>query len=184
MYGRFHLLGAGKQSTLDVANLSDNKLEVVGTYTWVMEKDLVGVATAAGDVADILEDALNDTLATASGVLDPSLVLDLIFDNVGSSFTLLLSNIPLLGLGDDVLGGAFYIGIGAKGGLATTLDGLLASVTPPTFSIPVLALPPDVMNFGVFTMQNTKTFSAQRFDASCLIPDCGIHTYNFQANEV
>jgi hypothetical protein len=171
-------------STLDVANLSSNKLEVVGTYTWVMEKDSVGVATAANDVAAILKDALNGTLAQAEGVIDPNLILDLIFDNLGSSFTLLLSNIPLLGLGDDALGGAFYIGIGAKGGLATTLDGLLGSIPPPNFSVPVLALPPDVVNFGVFTMQNTKTFSGQQFDASCLIPQCGIHTYNFQANQV
>ncbi len=171
-------------STLDVANLSDNKLEVVGTYTWVMEKDQVGVNVAANDVADILEDALNSTLASAEGELDPSLILDLIFDNLGSSFTLLLSNIPLLGLGDDALGGAFYIGIGAKGGLATTFDGLLGSIPPPNFSVPVLDLPPDVLNFGVFTMQNTKVFSGQNFDNSCLIPQCGEHTYTFQANEV
>lgn len=172
-------------STLDVANLADNNLEVVGTYTWVMEKDTVGVGGAANDVADILEDALNSTLASATGVTDPNLILDLIFDNLFNSFTLLLANIPLLGLGDDALGGGFYIGIGAKGGLATTLENLLSGFTPPTFSVPVLELPPDIQEVGVFTMESTKTFVGQQFDANpCTFAQCGIHRYNFQANEV
>ncbi len=171
-------------STLDVANLADNNLEIVGTYTWVMEKDSVGVGLAASETAEVLENALNDTLAQAAGTTDPGSILDLIFSNLDSALGILVNNIPLFGLGDDALGGAFYIGIGAKGGLATTLDNALANFTIPDLSIPILDLPPDIQEVGVFTMQNTKTFTGQNFDNSCLIPQCGEHTYTFQANQV
>jgi hypothetical protein len=172
-------------STLDVANLSSNKLEVVGTYAWVMEKDTIGVGLAADSMAGVLKTALNQTLAASGGTTDPGSILDLIFGNLDSAIGILVNNIPTLGLGDDALGAGFYVGIGAKGGLATTLNNALATFTIPDLTIPILELPPDIQEVGVFTMENTKTFTGQRFDnGGCLIPQCGIHTYNFQANQV
>ena len=43
-------------------------------------------------------------------------------DNILGALGLLAQNMPLFGLGDDVLGGALYIGIGAKGDLANIID--------------------------------------------------------------
>mgnify|MGYP001812095139 FL=1 len=151
---------------------------------WVMEKDTIGVGLAASSMAGVLEDALNDTLAQAGGTTDPNDILDLIFSNLDSAIGILVNNIPTLGLGDDALGGGLYLGIGATGGLATTLYGLLTNFTIPDLNIPILDLPPDIQEVGVFTMGATKTFTGQRFDnGGCLIPQCGIHTYNFQASE-
>ncbi|MCB9387507.1 MAG: hypothetical protein H6517_06745 [Microthrixaceae bacterium] len=167
---------------LDVADLlnANNKLEVVVIYTWVMEEDTVAVNTAANDVKDILVDALNATLAQGSVPSDAGVLLDLILDNLGDAFTLLLSNIPLLGLGDDVGGGAIDVGIAAKGGLASLIDGAIGTATIPAFPIPVLDLPPDVQHVNIFSMGATKTFTGQAFDQY----GDGVHTYNFQANQV
>lgn len=171
-------------ATLDLNNLSGNSLEVVGTYVWVMERDTIGVGLAASSMAGVLEDALNDTLAQAGGTTDPNDILDLIFSNLGSAIGILVNNIPTLGLGDDAIGGGFYLGIGATGGLATTLDSLLTSFTIPDLNIPILDLPPDIQEVGVFTMGGTKTFTGQRFDNNpCTFGQCGIHTYNFQTSE-
>lgn len=167
---------------LDVGDLlnTNNKLEVFVVYSWVMEEDTVPVNTAANDVKDILIDALNSTLATGSLPSDPADLLDLILSNLGNAFTLLLSNIPLLGLGDDVGGGAFQIGIAAKGGLAGIIDAAVGTVTLPTFAIPVLDLPPDIQHVNIFTMGGTKTFTGQAFDQY----GDGRHDYDWQTNQV
>jgi hypothetical protein len=160
---------------LDVVDLlnSSNKLEVVGVYSWSSEEDLVGNGVAADAVADVLQDALNSTLAAGSLPSDASLILDLVLDNILGALGLLAQNIPLFGLGDDVLGGALYIGIGAKGGLADIIDGTIGSTPPITFAIPLLDLPPDIVGGGFFTMKNSKSFT-QTFSGSG-----GTHTYNF-----
>lgn len=160
---------------LDVVDLlnSANKLEVVGVYSWASEEDLVGNGLAADAVADVLQDALNSTLAAGSLPSDASLILDLVLDNILGALGLLAQNIPLFGLGDDVLGGALYIGIGAKGGLADIIDGTIGSTPPITFAIPLLDLPPDIVGGGFFTMKNSKSFT-QTFSGSG-----GTHTYNF-----
>ncbi|MCB1272154.1 MAG: hypothetical protein M9942_11850 [Microthrixaceae bacterium] len=168
-------------SRLDVADLlnQDNKLEVFVVYTWVMEEDTVAVNTAANDVKDLLVDALNSTLAQGSLPSDASALLDLIFDNLGNAFTLLLSNIPLFGLGDDVGGGALNVGIAAKGGLADVVDASIGTADIPEFNVPVVSLPPDVKHVNIFTMKNTTTFTGQSFDQY----GDGEHTYDFQANQ-
>lgn len=160
---------------LDVIDLFDtnNKLEVVGVYSWASEEDLVGNGVAADAVANILEDALNDTLATSSLPSDASIIVDLILDNILGALGLLAQNIPLFGLGDDVLGGGLYIGIGAKGGLASAIDGVLASTPPITFNIPLLDLPPDIVGGGFFTLGGTSTFTQTYSGAGCT------HTYDY-----
>ena len=164
---------------LDIADLlnSANKLEVVGVYTWASEEDLVGNGVAADGVAGLLEDALNATLATGTLPSDASLILDLVLDNILGALGLLAQNIPLFGLGDDVLGGALYIGIGAKGGLADIINGTIGTTPPLTFDIPIVSLPPDIDGGGFFTFKNSKSFTQQFSGAD------GTHTYNFSVSK-
>ena len=160
---------------LDVLDLlnSSSKLEVVGVYTWASEEDTIGNGLAADGVAGVLEDALNATLAAGSLPSDASLILDLVLDNILGALGLLAQNVPLFGLGDDVLGGALYIGIGAKGDLANIINSAIGNTPPITFAIPLLDLPPDIVGGGFFTMKNSKTFT-QTFSGAG-----GTHSYNF-----
>ncbi|MEX0768172.1 MAG: hypothetical protein WD029_06850 [Microthrixaceae bacterium] len=157
---------------IDLFN-SSNKLEVVGVYTWASEEDLVGNGVAADGVAGLLKDALNATLAKGALPADASFILDLILDNILGALGLLAQNVPLFGLGDDVLGGALYIGIGAKGDLANIINSAIANVPPLTFDIPIVNLPPDIVGGGIATMGGTKNFSQQFSGAG------GTHTYDF-----
>jgi hypothetical protein len=166
---------------LDVLDLlnSANKLEVFGVYSWASEEDTIGNGLAADGIASILEDALNATLAAGSLPSDAGQILDLVLDNIFEALGILVNGIPTFGLGDDVLGGALYIGIGAKGGLASTINAAVGSAPPITFDSP-LSLPPDVVGGGIFTMGGSKTFT-QSFTGGCDIfgGNCGTHTYNF-----
>lgn len=160
---------------LDVVDLasSSNKLEVVGVYSWASEEDFVGNGLAADSVANILEDALNSTLAAGTLPNDVNDILAMILDHIGDALGLLVQNIPLLGLGDDVLGGALYLGIGAKGGLADIINDATASTPPITLAIPLVELPPDIVGGGFFTFKNSTNFT-QSFSGAG-----GQHTYNF-----
>ncbi len=166
---------------LDILDLLDanRHMEVLVTYTWVMEEDTVPVNTAANDVKDILVTALNTTLATGTLPSDPNAIVQLILDNLGNAFTLLLSNIPLFGLGDDVGGGAFDIGIGAKGALGGIIDATIGTATA-SFPIPVVSLPPDIKHVNIYSMSGTKTFPGEAFNQY----GDGVHTYDFQTNQV
>ncbi len=165
---------------LDALN-SNNQMEIFGTYTWAMEQDEVGIQAAANSVAALFQDALNATVANATlpnGDTDAlvDLVLDLLFANLGGAITILLSNIPLLGLGDDLLGGAFYVGIGATGTLASLIDAALAGVSIP--ALPLLGdnlIPPKIVGGGLYTLGGARNFS-QAFNGAG-----GQHTYNFAA---
>jgi len=169
-------LGAGQSTTsaggwqgtanfspapLDIADLlnSANHLEVFGSYTWAMEEDTVGIGPAASGTANILKDALNQTLALGSIPSDLGILLDLILDNIGSAFGILAGNIPLFGLGDDVMGGGLYLGIAAKGDLGALLDGAIGSASIPNINIPV-PVPPDITTGGIYTMTGAKSFNA------------------------
>ena len=163
---------------LDVTDLlnPDNKLEVVGVYTWANEADQVPIGQAATGTAAVLKDALNSTLATADlSNFDASAIVNLIFDNIGSAFGILSANIPLFGLGDDNLGGAIYVGIGAQGTLGDLINSVAASFAIPNIAIPVVDLPPDINGGGIFTLNGAKTFT-QSFSGSG-----GTHTYQFSA---
>ncbi|MDQ2678914.1 MAG: hypothetical protein M3Y51_09240 [Actinomycetota bacterium] len=144
---------------LDLAN-TNNKLEVFGTYVWGSEEDQVGNGAAANAVANLLKDALNATLATADlSSLDASFIIDLILDNIGGAFGIIANNIPLLGLGDDVMGGGMYIGIGAQGSLGSALDSVIGSTPFPTINIPLVDVPPDITGGGMYTLTGPKTFT-------------------------
>jgi hypothetical protein len=173
---------------LDIADLlnTNNHLEVMVVYTWVMEEDSVPVNTAADDVKDLLVDGLNASLAQGSIPSDLNSLLNLILGNLGSAFTLLLSNFPdITGAFDDVGGGAINVGIAAKGGLAGVIDSSIGTATIPSFPVPVFTLPPDIDYVNIFTMGGTKTFTGQAFDYKppLIGPVDGLHTYDFQANQ-
>ncbi len=161
---------------LDLAS-SSNKLEIVGVYSWASEEDFIGNGVAADGVATILADALNDTLAAGSLPNDVNDILSMVLDNIGSALGILVQNVPVFGLGDDVLGGALYLGIGAKGSLADIINGATASTPPITLTIPVVDLPPDIVGGGFFTFKNSTNFT-QSFSGAG-----GQHTYNFSVSK-
>lgn len=163
---------------LDILDLADanNHLEILGTYTWALEEDTVGVGVAADGTASVLKDALNSTLATGTLPSDASQILSLITSNLGSALGILAQNIPLFGLGDDIMGGGMYVGIAAKGSLGDIIGTSIASTPFPNIAIPVVDLPPDITRGGFYTTTSTKTFTGQSW--SC----CGgQHTWTFQA---
>ena len=172
--------GVQPLDVLDALN-SNNKMDVVGTYTWAAEEDTINSLSGGAEaIADIFESALNDTLAASvlpNGDTNAllGLIFDALFDNIGTPFNLILSNIPCLGLCDDVLGGAVYVGLGATGTLASLIDAAAASFTIPNIAIPVVDVPPDIQGGGLFTMGGTKNFS-QTFTGAD-----GQHTYSFQS---
>ena len=177
-------LSGGQQATatfsgiqgLDIVDLldSNNHLEVWGSYVWALEEDTVGLATAANDTANILKQALNNTLATAALPSDPNFIVNLIVDNLGKAIVILGSNIPLFGLGDDVLGGGIYVGIGAKGSLGDIINTAIGSTTIGPIAIPVVTVPPDINRGGLYSMTGAKTFAGQSFSGAG-----GTHTYDF-----
>ena len=189
--GQSRILTGGQQAKVDFNGIqpldvldalnSNNKMDIVGTYVWAAEADTINsLSGGANAIASIFQSALNSTLA--AGTLpngDVSaligLIFDALFDNIGTPFNLILSNIPCLGLCDDVLGGAVYVGIGATGTLATIIDAALASTTVPAIAIPLVDIPPDIQGGGLYTMGGTKSFN-QTFSGAD-----GVHTYSFQS---
>ena len=159
---------------IDILN-PDNHLEVFGTYTWALEQDTIPVGQGAVGTANVLRDALNATLAVGTLPSDASAIVDLIIDNLGAAFQVLSANIPIFGLGDDILGGALYVGIGATGTLGDLINEVLATTTIPAIAIPVVEVPPDIVGGGLFTLSANKTFT-QSFSGAG-----GRHTYQFSA---
>lgn len=189
--GQSRILSGGEQAAavfngvqpldvLDALN-SNNKMDIVGTYTWAAEEDTINSLTGgANSIASIFTSALNATLAAGTlpnGDVNAliGLIFDALFDNIGTPFNLILANIPCFGLCDDVLGGAVYVGIGATGTLASIIDTALASTTVPNIAIPLVDIPPDIQGGGLYTMGGTKNFS-QVFSGAD-----GVHTYSFQS---
>lgn len=172
--------GVQPLDVLDALNPA-NKMDIVGTYTWAAEEDTFDSLTGgAQSVADAFKTALNSTLAAGtlpSGDTNAllNLVFSALFGNFNTPFKLILANIPCLGLCDDVLGGAVYVGLGVTGTLASAIDGALGSFPVPSFSIPLVSVPPPVQGGGFYTMGAAKTFT-QTFTGAG-----GQHTYTFQA---
>ncbi|MGB6059060.1 MAG: hypothetical protein WBF71_12450 [Microthrixaceae bacterium] len=163
---------------LDLAN-TNNHLEIMGTYVWASEEDQIGNGLAADSMASLLKDALNETLAKESlDNLDANFILDLVFSNIGNALGIAVQNIPLFGLGDDVMGGALYIGIGAQGTLGSLLDTAIGETPFPQVNIPVLDIPPSIDGGGFFTMTGSKSWT-RSFHGGCglLGGNCGQHTW-------
>ena len=156
-------------------------LEIFGVYTWSAEEDNINsLSTGAGGIATIIKDALNRTVAPASipssaqALVD--LVLDVVLDNITAVLKTVVSNIPCLGLCDDVLGGAVYLGIGVGGTLGDLVNQVIGSVTFPNVAIPIIDVPPDINGGGLFTLTGGKTFT-QSFSGAD-----GQHTWKFSTS--
>jgi hypothetical protein len=166
---------------LDVIDLAnpENALEVVGVYSWASEEDFVGNGAAADATATVLRDALNATLAQGSLPSDLSQILDLVLSNIFDALIIVAQNIPLFGLGDDVLGGGLFVGIGATGTLGSIVETAIGQAPAPTFNIPIVDLPPDIQGGGFFATVGavgyTKDFTQSYSGAG------GRHTYNYRA---
>ncbi len=178
--GQVNFTGVQPLDVLNALN-SNNKMDVVGTYTWAAEEDTINsLTTGANAIADIFKTALNSTLAAGhlpngdtSALI--SLIVNALFNDIGNPFSLILSNIPCLGLCDDVLGGSVHIGIGATGTLASLIDTALAGVTIPQINIPLVDVPPDIQGGSIYTMGGVRTTSQTYSGAG------GVHTWNFQS---
>ncbi len=174
--------GVAPVDLLDLAN-TNNHLEVMGTYVWASEEDQVGNGLAADSLADLLEDALNATLATADlSSLDANFILDLVFSNIGNALGIAVQNIPLFGLGDDLMGGALYIGLGAHGTLGSLLDAVIGDTPFPAVDIPIVEIPPSIEGGGFYTMTGSKSWT-RSFHGGCDIfgGNCGQHTWTMVA---
>jgi len=153
---------------LDVADLfsGNDHLEVVGTWTWAMERDDVGVTGVANNVASILEDALNQTVARGGLPSEPEELVSLITDDLGRAFNLvagaLFGSIP--GIPDDAIGSRFYVGLGTRGTLAQIVDSTTDNVAFPTVQIPIVTIPPDIGGGQIFSLHRERQFTDQVFD--------------------
>lgn len=162
---------------LDALN-PNNKMDIVGVYSWSMESDLVSYDNAADSIAAIFGNALNATLAEGTLPSDEQalvdMVIDLLFNNIGNAFSVLLANVPLLGAGDDTLGGAVYLGLGATGVLGSAIDAVLGGVSIPNLTLlGDNKIPPGIQGGKMFTMTGAKSFN-QTFTGAD-----GQHTYRF-----
>ena len=81
---------------------------------------------------------------------------------------------------DDGIGSRFYVGIGARGTLASILDSSIGGTSFPSLAIPVVKVPPDIDGGAIFTLGN-KSFTNQVMINGGVD---GKHTYSFSLSQV
>lgn len=175
--GRVNFPGVTRLDVVDV--LAGNApLEVVGVWTWAMEEDLAGTLNP-GPLANILRNVLNDTIASGSLPNDANALVQLLVDNLGQAILLggsaLLNAITsvLLGMGDDVLGSRFYIGVGAKGTLGNIINAAVPDLTGFNLNLSIVGIP-NVLGLTVKALTGPQAFNGQVFNQD------GRHDYNFR----
>lgn len=155
------LLDAG-----DLLNPSKN-LEIVGTWTWAMEADDVGVDGVMTNVVDKVRNALNMIVANGSVPEDPNQLVAALLGDFGSAFNLvagaLFSSIP--GIPDDAVGSRFYIGVGAKGALSSIIDAAVPNNVFPSVAIPIVSVPPDIEGGQIFSLGHNNSFTGEVFQS-------------------
>jgi hypothetical protein len=175
--GQSHVLVGGETAEvnfnnvqlLDVLDLVNpaNGIEVVGSWTWAMEQDDVGVSGVANDTLQVVKNALNATVAAGSGPSDPNVLVGQLFTSFGQAFNLiagaLFASIP--GIPDDAIGSNFYVGVAAKGSLATIIDAATSTLSFPSVAIPIVSVPPDINGGKIFALGENKTFTDQEFSS-------------------
>jgi len=172
--GGSHTYTGGQRATVNFSNINmpdvldlaqGAKLEIAGVWAWKMEADLLGVGGLATTAANAIKTALNNTLATASLPSDPNFIVDVILGaigGVGGFFSalggLLASIVPFAG--DDSVGSAMYVGIGASGTLADIINSTASGASFPSLALPLVTVPPDIGGGAIFSLgSGTKTFS-------------------------
>jgi hypothetical protein len=158
----------GNVPRFDVTDLLNvnNKLQVMGVWTWAMEEDWIG-NPIPGLLVDTLVSVLNQTLAAAAVPNDPNFLAQIIVDNLGdaiamggSSLLNLLSGF-LFGIGDDLLSSRIYTYVGAGGSLAGLINAasvnlagfnadLASAGIPSVDGITVRAASPSTLNNQTF----------------------------------
>ena len=185
--GQSHVLVGAEQAEvtfndvqlLDVLDLVNpvNGLEVVGSWTWAMEQDDVSVAGVANDTLSVIKNALNATVAAGTVPTDANALVSQLFTDFGQAIRLiagaLFGSIP--GIPDDAIGSNFYVGVAAKGSLATIIDAATASLSFPSVAIPIVSVPPDINGGRIFALGENKTFTDQEFSS-----DGARHDYDLQ----
>ena len=153
---------------VDVVDLLNpaTPLEVVGTWTWAMDKDDVSVAGVAFSTLNVIRNALNATVAAGTLPTDGNALVSQIFGDFGSAFNLiagaLFASIP--GIPDDPIGSRFYVGIPATGTLSTIVDAAVIGLQFPSVAIPIVSVPPDINGGKIFSLGHNSTFTNQVMD--------------------
>ena len=163
---------------LDVLDLADtNKhLEIVGTWTWAMEKDDVSVRSSVDDALAIVRNSLNTILANGSVPTDPGLLVEALLGDFGDIFGLVASSLfnSVPGIPDDAIGSRFYVGVGATGALHNIIDAAFAEANLPNIAIPIVSVPPDINGGKLFSLGRNHDLVDQEFSGD------GTHRYDFQ----
>jgi hypothetical protein len=172
--GGSHTYTGGQKATVNFSNIAmpdvldlaqGAHLEIAGVWAWKMEADLLGVGGLATTAANAIKSALNSTLANGSTPSDPNLIVNTILDaigGIGGFFSalggLLASVVPFAG--DDAVGSAMYVGIGASGTLADIINSTASGASFPSLALPLVKVPPDIGGGSIFSLgSGTKTFS-------------------------
>lgn len=177
--GRVNFPGLQRYDVIDILANPNAPLEIVGSWVWAMEEDLAGTLNA-GPIANILKNVLNDTVAAGSLPSDLGDLVQLIIDNLGQAILLggaaLLNAITsiLFGLGDDVLGSRFYIGVGVKGDLANIVNSVVPDLDGFNTNLGFVGIP-NVLGLSIRGLGGSnQTFNNQVFNQD------GRHDYNFR----
>lgn len=155
-----------------LANPTDNKVEVVGVWSWAMEEDLIGTPLP-GSLATTIKNALNATLAVGTLPGDLNDLAQIIVDNLGNAISVggaaladALSDF-LFGFGDDTIGSRFFVFVGAGGTLASIINAATPSTTPISANLTLLGIP-DIQGFSIkatsnLTLSQTYTGSGAQY---------------------
>lgn len=175
--GETHAFAPSEQATvnfndvelLDVGDLlNPNKnLEIVGTWTWAMDADDVGVTGVMNSTLDVVRNALNTIVASGSVPEDPNALVAALLGDFGDAFNLiagaLFSSIP--GIPDDAVGSRFYIGVGSKGALSNIVDAAVPNNVFPSVAIPIVSIPPDIDGGQIFSLGHNNGFTGEVFSS-------------------
>lgn len=161
-----------RPSLIDLTN-PDNKIEIVGNWTWALEEDWIGNPVPQV-IAPVIEQVLNDTIALAETPESGDIAQDTV-DQFEAAVTSQLAEVlsdALSTIGDDLLGSRLYLFVGSSGALATTID--LASVNYSDLNLALQNLGiPDVDEVLVKST-NPQSFAGQSFAGAG-----ATHTYDF-----
>ncbi len=169
----------GNVQLLDVLDLLNptNKLEILGVWTWAMDKDDVSVTGVASDTLTLLKGILNQTVAIATLPEDANFIVDLILDNLGTTLSLLagalFGSIP--GIPDDPIGSRINVGVAAGGTLSQIIDLTAADANIPAVAIPIVSVPPDINGGKIFSLGHNNILTGQVMDQGN-----GRHDYELQ----
>ncbi|UDY34951.1 hypothetical protein [Dermatobacter hominis] len=161
----------------DVGDLALGRpLEIVGVWTWPMERDFDYPESAINEVSTIVRNQLNNALANKQAIDIPKgagEIISWVYGQIGlSGVAHLLSTYVwnIVGIPDDPVGSRIYAGIGARGALADAADLFLGGSGKELPSIPFsyVRVPPDINGGRVFRLGSpaSTSITGQRMTGS------------------